>query len=163
LADQEALSLAYYNLRDRLGPRVIVQAMAGEGIESAIGCVRDQDFGPLVMVAAGGTMIELFSDRQFALAPFDEDRALEMIDRLAVSRLLNGFRGAPAGNKMGAAKALAAFSTMCSLLRDSVVEVDVNPLIVTEHGVVAVDALLIHENAKTKPQQVRSESKRVIW
>jgi len=143
LSDKETLKCAYDDLRNRLGPRVIVQAMAGKGVELAMGCVFDPDFGPLVMVSAGGTLIELFDDRQFALPPFDEQRALQMIERLAIARVLEGVRGARAKDKRGAARALAAFSEMCASLGDALAEADVNPLVVTETGAVAVDALLI--------------------
>jgi acetyltransferase len=143
LSDQDALKRAYDDLRGRLGPRVIVQAMADKGVELALGCVSDPDFGPLVMVSAGGALVELFSDRQFALAPFDEHRALQMIERLAIARILDGVRGAAAKDKRGAARALAAFSTMCASLGDAIAEADVNPLVVAETGAVAVDALLI--------------------
>jgi len=95
------------------------------------------------MVSAGGTLIELFEDRQFALAPFDEHRALAMIDRLAIGRVLDGVRGAPAKDKRAAARALAAFSALCASLGHAISEVDVNPLVVTEAGAVAVDALLV--------------------
>ena len=54
----------------RLGPRVLIQPMAGKGVELAFGCVADPDFGPVVMVSAGGTLVELLADRRFALAPF---------------------------------------------------------------------------------------------
>jgi acetyltransferase len=94
-------------------------------------------------VSAGGTLVELFGDRQFALAPFDEQRALQMIERLAVGRILDGVRGAPAKDKRGAARALAAFSTLCAALGDAIAEADVNPLVVADNGAVAVDALLI--------------------
>lgn len=143
LLDQPALKRAYDDLSGRLGPRVIVQAMAGKGVELALGCVLDPEFGPLVMVSAGGTFIELLGDRQFALAPVDEHQALQMIERLAIARILDGVRGAPAKDKRAAARAFAAFSVLCASLGDAIAEVDVNPLVVTETGVVAVDALLI--------------------
>jgi acetyltransferase len=161
LGDQDALKRAYDDLCGRLGPRVILQAMAGKGVELALGCVFDPDFGPLVMVSAGGTLIELFSDRQFALAPFDEHRALRMIERLSVARILDGVRGSPAKDKRGAARALAAFSTLCASLGDLVAEADVNPLIVSESGAVAVDALLIpaRGNGTAEPARGRDGEK----
>jgi hypothetical protein len=143
LADEPALQRAYDDLRGRIGARVIVQAMAGKGVELAMGCVRDPDFGPLIMVSAGGSLIELFEDRQFALAPFDEHRALAMIECLTIARVLDGVRGAPAKDKRSAARAVAAFSVLCASLGDTIAEADVNPLIVTEAGAVAVDALLV--------------------
>jgi succinyl-CoA synthetase beta subunit len=143
LADPEALQAAYRDLRSRLGARVIVQRMSGKGIELAFGCVLDPDFGPLVMVSAGGTLIEYFDDRQFALAPFDERKALRMIESLSVAKLLAGVRGAAPKNKPAAAKALSAFSRMCASLSGAILEIDINPVIVTEFGVQALDALVV--------------------
>lgn len=168
LADQAALQRAYRDLCARIGPRVIIQAMAGKGVELAMGCVRDPDFGPLVMVSAGGTLIELFNDRQFALAPFDERHALRMIERLPIARILDGARGAPAKDKRAAARALAAFSTLCAELGDLVTEADVNPLVVTETGTVAVDALLVPSRQvrivePAAARQLREASARSTW
>jgi acetyltransferase len=143
LADRAMLQAAYEDLSGRLGAWVIVQGMAAKGIELAMGCVHDADFGPLVMVSAGGTLIEVLADRQFALAPFDESTALAMIESLAVAKILKGVRGAPAADVRAAARALARFSELCAELDDKAAEIDVNPLIVSATGAVAVDALLI--------------------
>jgi acetyltransferase len=143
LADRAALLAAYADLAARLGPRVVVQRMAPEGVELAMGCIRDADFGPLVMVSAGGTLIDLLADRRFALAPFDTSQALRMIEALPVARILNGIRGAPVKDKHAAAQTLAKFSELCAALGDSFAEIDVNPLIVGERGAIAVDALLV--------------------
>lgn len=89
------LCAAYDDLNSRLGPCVIIQRMAGKGVELAMDCVRDPDFGPLVMVSARGTLIELLADRQFVLAPFDEEKAMAMIESLSVVKIPNGIRGAP--------------------------------------------------------------------
>ena len=93
LRDEAMLRVAYDDLSSRLGARVIIQTMVGKGVELAMGCVRDPDFGPLIMISAGGTLIELLADRQFALAPFDEQKALAMIESLVVAKVLNGIRG----------------------------------------------------------------------
>ena len=67
---------AYRDLEDRLGPRVIVMPMAGKGVELSLGLTRDPQFGPILMLGAGGTLIELLKDRRFVLPPFDEGEAL---------------------------------------------------------------------------------------
>ena len=161
IGDDTMLLAAYDHLSVRLGPRVIVQAMAGKGIELAMGCVSDSDFGPLVMVSAGGTLIELLADRQFALPPFDERKALRMIESLAVARMLNGVRGAPAKDKKAAARALAKFSELCAVAGEYISEFDVNPLIVSERGAVAVDALsILSQQAKPDSDVGLEESSR---
>jgi len=91
----ERLAAAYDDLAARLGPRLLVAAMAGPGVELALGVVADPQFGPLVMVAAGGVLVEVLRDRRFALPPVDHRQALALLDRLAVRPLLDGVPGAP--------------------------------------------------------------------
>lgn len=143
LRDRRELADAYAALAATLGSRVILQKMASKGIELAFGCIRDPDFGPLVMVSAGGLLVEHFGGQQFALPPFGEGRARELIGRLPISRLLDGVRGGPPANRDAAAKALSDFSIMCASLGHRLREADVNPIIVSADGAVAVDALVV--------------------
>ncbi len=137
------LDAAYARLSTRLGPRVVVQRQAEKGVELAFGCVMDPDFGPLVMVAPGGTLVELFDECQFARAPFGADKAEAMIRKLRISRLIDGVRGEAPGDMAGAARALSAFSLACAALASQISEIDVNPVMVTPTGAMAVDALIV--------------------
>lgn len=139
----DALQAAYADLSNRLGPRVIVQKMADKGVELAFGCVMDPDFGPVVMVSAGGTLVELLDDRQFARAPFGPVQAKAMIRGLKVARLLDGMRGDAPRDMDAAAQVLSAFSQACAGLANHLAEVDVNPVVVTGAGAIAVDALVL--------------------
>jgi acetate---CoA ligase (ADP-forming) len=143
IADREGLGVAYDDLATRLGPRVTVGAMAPFGVELALGLVRDEQFGPMVMVAAGGVLIEVLRDRRMALPPVDEVRAWQMLDRLAVRPLLDGVRGAPPADVGAVADALVRLSRLALDLGDRLDALDVNPLIVGPDGCVAVDALVI--------------------
>jgi len=143
----ERLAAAYADLAGRLGPRVLVAAMAGPGVELALGVVHDAQFGPLVMVAAGGVLVEVLGDRRFALAPVDHRQALAMLDRLAVRRLLDGVRGAPPADLDAVADAVVNLSTLAVDLGPSLAGLDVNPLIAGADGCVAVDALVIARSA----------------
>jgi acetate---CoA ligase (ADP-forming) len=143
----ERLAAAYADLAGRLGPRVLVAAMAGPGVELALGVVHDAQFGPLVMVAAGGVLVEVLGDRRFALAPVDHRQALAMLDRLAVRRLLDGVRGAPPADLDAVADAVVNLSTLAVDLGPSLAALDVNPLIAGADGCVAVDALVIARSA----------------
>ena len=143
LADLAALQAAYCDVAGRLGKRVIVQPMAPRGVEIAFGCVVDPQFGCLVMVAAGGTLIEVLSDRQWALAPFGSDQAMRMIDKLKCRPLLDGRRGFPPGDLEALSRALAQFSQLCAELAEVVDSIDVNPVIAGPSGVLAVDALVV--------------------
>ena len=95
IGDADELRETYRDFEGRLGPDVTVAAMAPPGVEVALGVVRDPTFGPLVLVAAGGVLVELLHDRKLALPPIDEDAARRLIDRLAIRPLLDGVRGAP--------------------------------------------------------------------
>ena len=143
LADADTLRTAYEDIAARLGPRVVVAPMAPKGVEVALGIVRDPTFGPLVLVAAGGVLVELMKDRQLALPPLDEHRAHSLIDRLRSRPLLDGVRGAPAADVASLAFAISRLSVLASDLGDLIAALDVNPMIVSPRGCVAVDALVI--------------------
>jgi acyl-CoA synthetase (NDP forming) len=117
--------------------------MAPPGVEVALGIVRDPTFGPLVLVAAGGVLVELLHDRKLALPPIDEVAARRLIDGLAIRPLLDGVRGAPPSDVDALARAVSRLSVLAVELGDRIVELDVNPVIVSPSGCVAVDALVI--------------------
>ncbi|MEX2650525.1 MAG: acetate--CoA ligase family protein [Alphaproteobacteria bacterium] len=143
LADGEALLGAYVELAERLGRRMVVAPMARPGVELAFGMVRDQQFGPLVMIGAGGTLIEVLRDRVVALPPFDAAEARRLIDRLGVRRLLDGVRGKPGVDIDALATSFARFSVLAATLGSAIAEIDVNPVIAGAEGCVAVDALVV--------------------
>ena len=134
---------AYDALADRLGPRVLVADMAPPGVEMALGVVRDPHFGSLVVVAAGGVLIEVLADRRLAVPPFDRHRAGEMIDRLRCRPLLDAQRGRAAANVDALAEALARLSVLAHELGPWIGELDVNPIIVGPERAVAADALVV--------------------
>jgi acyl-CoA synthetase (NDP forming) len=143
LADAAAQQAAYRDLRDRLGPRAIVMPMAGKGVELSLGLTRDPQFGPILMLGAGGTLIDLLKDRRFALPPFDAREALRHLNALALRPLLDGKRGAPPVDIASLARAIANFSVLAADLGDLIAEADVNPLIAGPQGCVALDALIV--------------------
>lgn len=134
---------AFADMADRLGPRALIAAMAPKGVEIALGVVRDPQFGPMVLISAGGTLIEVLRDRQAAFPPLDEHRARRLVDRLALRPVLDGHRGDPPADIASLVAAIARFSRLACDLGDLIAEMDVNPLIVSSRGVVAVDALTI--------------------
>jgi len=143
LADEAALIQAHDAISATLGPRVAVAAMAPKGVEVALGMVRDPQFGPMVMIGAGGVLVELLDDRAFALAPFGIDHAHRLLDRLKIKRLLDGMRGAPPADLESLALAISRFSVMAAALGDVIAEMDINPIIAGPHGAIAVDALVV--------------------
>jgi acyl-CoA synthetase (NDP forming) len=141
LNDSDAVRAAVGKLA-HLGERFVVQQMAPAGVELALGAVVDPQFGPLVMVAAGGVLVEVLGDRALGLAPMDEAGAAALVSRLAVTPLLKGVRGAPPVDTGSLVAALVDVSRLVSQTRDVVGSLDVNPVIVHPGGCVAVDALV---------------------
>ncbi len=146
VADEASLHHAYRDIESRLGPRMTVAAMIPHRdnvVELHIGVVVDPQFGPLVVVAAGGVLVEMFDDRRVVVPPISVDRARTVLDRLRVARLFDGTRGRPSVDRGAVATALSALSRLAIELGDVLEAVDVNPLIAGPHGCVAADALVI--------------------
>jgi acyl-CoA synthetase (NDP forming) len=140
---EEAFAHAYRDISERLGPQVIVAKMAEPGVEVALGIVRDDQFGPLVVVAAGGTLIEILNDRAMLLPPIDRSAALRALARLSISPLLDGYRGHPPVERARVADAIERLGMIALAFADEIAALDVNPLIAAATGCVAVDALVI--------------------
>ena len=142
LRDAAAVAAAYDDLAARLGPRVVVQHQA-TGVEVALGIVRDPLLGPLVMVAAGGVLVELVADRAVALPPLDRETALELVGTLRVSALLDGYRGSAPADTGALADALVALGQLAVELGDHLAGVDLNPVMVGARTAYVVDALVL--------------------
>ena len=145
LRDAPALRSTYADLASRLGPGVLVARMAPRGVELALGMVRDPQFGPVVTIGAGGTLVELLDDRVAALAPFGAGTARRLVDRLKLRRLLDGYRGAPPVDLSLLCDAIAAFSVLAADLGDRIAEIDVNPLVAGPE-ILVLDALVIRRS-----------------
>jgi acyl-CoA synthetase (NDP forming) len=142
IADEAALAVAYTAMADALGPEVTVEPMVEPGVEISVGVVRDPGFGPLLIVAAGGTLVELVADRVVACPPVSRDAARAMLDGLRIRPLLDGWRGAPAVDIEALTDVIMAFSQLAVEIGDLVDAVEVNPVIASPSGAVAVDALV---------------------
>ncbi len=143
ISDSENLVRIYRTMASRLGPLATIQPMADKGVELSFGLIADRQFGPVVMIGIGGLMIELLDDRVFAIAPFDENEAMRLIDRLKLRRLLDGVRGQPSANLDSIAHAFSCFSVLADSLSDYILEMDVNPVIAGTDGCLAVDVLVV--------------------
>lgn len=124
---------------------VLVQAMAGKGVELIVGAVRDPVFGPALTVGLGGVLTELYRDVSHRLLPVDAAAAAAMLRELKAFPLLDGFRNGPLRDVSAACAAIAAFSHAVLALDGSVREVEINPLLVREReqGVAMLDALIV--------------------
>jgi acetate---CoA ligase (ADP-forming) len=149
LRDETALREAYTAMADTLGPGVTVEPMVGAGVEVSLGIVRDPGFGPLLIVAAGGTLVELLADRVVACPPVSHAGARNLLDGLRIRPLLAGWRGQPPVDIDALAQVIVAFSQMAVEIGDVVDAVEANPVIASSHGVVAVDALVQASGAES--------------
>ncbi len=118
-----------------------VQRMAriGEAHELIVGIADDEVFGPVLLFGAGGTAVEVLRDTAFGLPPLNPVLARDMIGRTRVSRLLRGYRSRPPADLDAIALTLTKLShlaTDCPQLA----ELDINPLLADESGVIALDA-----------------------
>jgi len=142
ITDRESLLVAYRDLSGRLGPRVMVSQQVEGGVEIGLGVVTDEQFGPVLIVSAGGTLIELFGDRVALLPRVDRAGAMRALDRLRIRPLLDGVRGSDPADVAALAEVIARFSELARDAAGVIGAIDVNPVIVSVSGAVAVDALM---------------------
>jgi acyl-CoA synthetase (NDP forming) len=143
IADAQQLEAGYRDLQQRLGERVLVMPQVASGIEVSVGMKNDAQFGPLVIIACGGVLIEFLAERAFALAPLTPEIVDAMIDKTRLAKLLAGVRGRPAVDRAALSELVLRFSELVIALRDDIAEIDLNPVIVAESGCTIVDALVI--------------------
>ena len=141
--DADEARAAYRDMAARLGPRALIMEMVPSGTELSLGAIYDPGFGPVVIISAGGVMIELLADKGAVLAPLDADEAQRLIGELRISALLDGYRGQPAANMEAVVTQLVRFSQMVAALDDAISEIDINPLICGADGAFAVDCLVV--------------------
>jgi acyl-CoA synthetase (NDP forming) len=128
---------------------VLVSEMVSGGYELIAGVVNDEVFGPVVMVGAGGIYAEILKDVTFRLAPFDIQTARQMLDELQCRPIFDGARGGAVLDVESAARALAALSRFAWETREVVQEVDINPMFLSQKGVIAADALVVPKAAES--------------
>jgi acetate---CoA ligase (ADP-forming) len=126
---------------------VLVCETVSDGVETVVGVSQDELFGPVVMVGLGGILIEVLGDVAFRVPPFGRDEAARMVHELKGLPLLDGARGAPAADVDALVEAVMKVQRLALDLADpsdiGVAELDINPLLVREHGAVALDALAV--------------------
>jgi acetate---CoA ligase (ADP-forming) len=143
LASPEAAGAAYDDLAARLGPRVLVCQTAAPGTELALGLIRDAALGPLLVISAGGVLIEIFSERSVVLPPVTRSSARVVVGRLRLAAVLAGARGQRAADLDAIAGAITGLSDLAADLGDLLDALDINPLICGPSGAVAADVLAV--------------------
>jgi acetyltransferase len=120
---------------------VIVQAMVlrPKARELILGLAEDPTFGAVIVFGRGGTAVEVINDKALALPPLDLPLARDLIERTRVSRLLRAYRDVPAAKPDAVAMVLVKLAQIAADIPE-IREVDINPLLADESGVLAVDA-----------------------
>jgi acyl-CoA synthetase (NDP forming) len=147
LRDEAEVRAAFEAMRARLEAigraaemrGVLVQQMVGRGVETFVGATRDPSFGPILGFGIGGVNVELWKDVVFRVAPLRDNDARAMIDQIRARPLLEGFRGGPTVDKGALVDVLLRVGELLAK-HPEVVELDLNPLVASESGAVAVDA-----------------------
>jgi acyl-CoA synthetase (NDP forming) len=122
-------------------PRVLVQPMVPSGVELVVGLTRDPLFGPVLMAGGGGVLTDLLADRSWRGLPLTDIDAAEMLRSLRCAPALAGYRGAPAADERAVLEVIHRVARLAEAVPE-VAELDINPLVATPTGAVAVDLKL---------------------
>jgi acetyl-CoA synthetase len=128
---------------------LIEKMVDGVVAELIVGVARDEQFGPYLLIGGGGILVELMRDSASLLLPVTRERVMEALGGLKCAPLFDGFRGRPRADLSGAADVILAIAALVEKDFASIVELDINPLMLLAEGqgVVAADALIsLREN-----------------
>lgn len=123
----------------------LVEAMVTDAVaELIVGITRDPQFGLVLLLGSGGVLVDLLADSQVLLLPTDRAAIERALGRLRINAFLDGFRGQTPGDRAAVIDAVLAVVRFAEDHRDSLIELDVNPLLVRPegHGAIAADALI---------------------
>ena len=146
ILNERQLLTAYEDMASRLGPLgMVVPMMQSSGIEMILGVSRDSQFGPTVVVGFGGIYAEILNDIAVLIPPFNAAAVKRVLQNLSMADLLSGVRGASKVDIDSYCIAAAKLSEIAVNLSDTVLEVDINPVMLTANGCVGLDALMVLE------------------
>jgi acetyltransferase len=120
----------------------LVQEMVS-GVEAIVGARHDPIYGPLLLIGTGGVLVELVRDASLRLLPVDDPQVRKMIGSLKLQRLLDGFRGQDAFDRVALETTALSLARFFLDHRRRIRDIEINPLIVRASGAVAVDVRVI--------------------
>ncbi len=150
LDSAEAVAAAVTAMSDLAESCLIEKMVDGVVAELIVGVAHDAQFGPYILVGGGGILVEVMKDSVSLLMPTTRERVLHALGQLTCAPLLKGFRGAPPADLNAAAAVVLAVAGLLERDPSSIIELDINPLLLLAEGrgVVAADALIVL-NAKS--------------
>lgn len=122
---------------------VVVAPMREAGLELFVGTLRDPHWGPAIAVGLGGVWVEALQDTSLRLLPVDAEAVLEMLAELRGARLLDGYRGMPAIDRMALAHVIARIGDAALDLGPDLLSLEINPLLVDGDRIEALDGLVV--------------------
>lgn len=130
---------------DALIDGVLIQEMVPQGTEIIVGIKNDKQYGPMLLCGLGGVFVEVFKDAVISPCPVSVDEAKDMLSQLKAYKLLRGYRGSAPKDIDELAKLMVTVSQYAAEHKDSVSEIDLNPVFVYDEGkgVKAADALIV--------------------
>jgi acyl-CoA synthetase (NDP forming) len=149
LGNADEVSAAVMEMSSLSESYLVERMVDGVVAELIVGVARDEQFGPYLLVGGGGILVELMKDSASLLLPTTRERVLQALGQLRCAPLFSGFRGAPPADLNAAADVILAVAEMVERDPSSIIELDINPLMLLAEGqgAVAADAL-ISLNAK---------------
>jgi acetate---CoA ligase (ADP-forming) len=152
IEDDSTLTVVYDELASRLGPRALIAPMHSvSGVEMLLGMIRDEQFGPVVLLGFGGVHVEALADVVYAMPPFGEAEARRLLDRLKLRALLNSPRHKRPLALDAFCHTAARFSSLVAELGDTLSEMDLNPVILHAGGCIILDALVVGHASRPGP------------
>jgi acetyl-CoA synthetase len=144
LGSPDEVSMAVMEMSNLSESFLIEKMVDGVVAEIIVGVARDEQFGSYLLVGGGGILVEMMKDSVSLLLPTTRERVLHILGQLKCAPLLNGFRGAPPADLNAAADVILAVAGMVENDPSSIIELDINPLMLLAEGqgVVAADALI---------------------
>ena len=144
LGNAAEVSAAVVELSDLSGSFLVEKMVEGVVAELIVGVARDEQFGPYLLVGGGGILVEIMKDSASLLMPTNREEVLTALNQLKCTPLFNGFRGAPPADLNAAADVILAVAGMVERDPSSIIELDINPLMLLADGLgaVAADALI---------------------
>ena len=149
IRDEEGLIESFRgfkNRKDVIVEEFLIQQMVKGNRELMAGLKRDSQFGPCVMFGLGGVLAEILDDVTIRVAPLTEFDAMDMMGDIRANKILDAFRGKPPVDKDALATLLMGLGKL-GLENDAVSEVDINPIKLVDGKPVAVDALIVLDQA----------------
>jgi len=142
ITSKEMLLSSFRSLKEKFPEeKLMVEEMETRGVEIIAGIIDDDAFGKCIMVGMGGIFTEIYRDVAFRMIPINEEDAEEMLAELKAGKIFSGYRMNL--NRDDVINMLMKMARMAEEMR--IKQMDLNPVIVSESGIKAVDAKIIME------------------